>query len=177
LSSPEGSAGGGRTGQVSIRPAQRADVPLLFSLVRELADYERAPEAVTGSEELLSEALFGERPAAEALIAEIDGQAAGFALFFQTFSTWLCRRGLWLEDLYVSPSHRGSGVGGALLGHLARTAVQRGCGRIEWAVLEWNTPAVSFYARLGAERLDEWRVFRLSGESLARLGGGSTPGS
>jgi GNAT superfamily N-acetyltransferase len=161
---------------IRIRPAERTDVALLFSLIVELAKYERAAELVTGDEELLHAALFGARPHAEAVIAELGepgapraDAVAGFALFFGTFSTWLCRPGLWLEDLYVSPEYRGAGVGRALLSHLARVAVERGCGRLEWSALHWNTPALEFYEALGARRLDEWQGFRLDGEALARL--------
>ncbi len=152
--------------QVSIRPAREADVELLFSLIVELAEYERAPEKVVGSPELLRIALFGEVPAAEAVIAERSGVAVGFALFHGTFSTWECRPGLWLEDLYVPERHRRGSVGGALFRHVARVAVERGCPRLEWAALDWNTPALDFYERLGAEVLDEWKLHRLSGEAL-----------
>ncbi len=155
-----------------IRAATRSDVELLFSLVRELAEYERAAERVVGTPELLESALFGERPVAEAVVAELGGVPAGFALFFTTFSTWLCLRGMWLEDLYVSPEHRRAGIGAALLEHVARIAVERGYGRLEWSALNWNTPAIRFYEQMGAERLHEWQVFRLDGESLARAGGG-----
>jgi GNAT superfamily N-acetyltransferase len=154
---------------VLIRDAERLDVPLIFSLIVELATYERAPEHVTGSEELLDEALFGDDPFAEAVIAELDRDPVGFALFYRTFSTWQCRPGIWLEDLYVSPSRRRAGVGQALLRHVARVALERGCGRLEWSVLDWNEPAIKFYAGLGAERLDEWDVFRLQGETLRRV--------
>jgi len=151
-----------------IRDAAPADVALIFSLIRELAEYERAADRVSGNEELIAAALFGERPVAEAVIAEIDAGPVGFALFFTTFSTWLCRPGLWLEDLYVRPEHRGLGVGRALLAHVAGIAVERGYGRVEWSALHWNTPALRFYEGVGAARLDEWRVFRLDGETLAR---------
>jgi GNAT superfamily N-acetyltransferase len=164
------------SGDVRIRPAERADVPLLLSMVVELAEYERAADQVTGSEELLETALFGPHPAAEAVIAELGGApeprphgAVGFALFYTTFSTWLCRPGIWLEDLYVSPAHRGSGVGGTLISHLARLAVQRGCGRLDWSALDWNVTAVRFYEKLGATRLNEWRGFRLSGPDLEHV--------
>jgi GNAT superfamily N-acetyltransferase len=152
-----------------IRAAERVDVPLIFSLIVELAEYERARERAVGSEALLSEALFGEDPVAEALIAELDGRPVGFALYFRTFSTWLCRPGLWLEDLYVSPEHRRAGVGGELLSHLARIAVERGYGRVEWSALDWNTPALTFYEDIGAERLEEWRVHRLDGDALRAM--------
>jgi GNAT superfamily N-acetyltransferase len=161
---------------VEIRDARPDDVPLLFSLIVELATYERAADRVVGSEELLHAALFGDRPDAEAVIASLDGEPAGFALFFGTFSTWLCRPGLWLEDLYVSPSRRRGGVGRALLSHVASRAVQRGCGRLEWAVLDWNAPALSFYEALGAEAMREWETLRLSGAALARLADGPEAG-
>jgi GNAT superfamily N-acetyltransferase len=152
-----------------IRDAAPADVALIFSLVRELADYERAADRVMGNEELLAAALFGESPVAEAVIAEIGAAPVGFALFFTTFSTWLCLPGLWLEDLYVRPDQRGLGVGRTLLVHVAGIAMERGYGRVEWSALHWNTPALRFYEGMGAERLDEWRVFRLDGERLARV--------
>jgi GNAT superfamily N-acetyltransferase len=154
-----------------IRDAERADVELIFALIGELADYERAAERVVGTPELLAESLFGDDAVAEAVIAELGGATAGFALWFRTFSTWLCRPGLWLEDLYVSPRHRRAGVGRALLAHVARIAVERGYGRVEWSALHWNTPALDFYAALGAERLHEWQVHRLHGEALARAAG------
>jgi GNAT superfamily N-acetyltransferase len=154
---------------VRIREARPDDVELIFSLIVELADYERAAERVVGTPELLADALFGSDPAAEAVIAEVDGQPAGFALWFRTMSTWLCRPGLWLEDLYVSPRQRRAGIGRALLGDVARLAVERGYGRVEWSALHWNTPALDFYEALGAERLHEWRVHRLDGEALQRI--------
>jgi GNAT superfamily N-acetyltransferase len=157
------------TAGLRIRAAERVDVPLIFSLIVELAEYERARERAVGSEALLTEALFGEDPVAEAVIAELDDRPVGFALYFRTFSTWLCRPGLWLEDLYVSPEHRRAGVGRELLAHLARTAVERGYGRVEWSALDWNTPALNFYEGIGAERLEEWRVHRLEGDALRRM--------
>jgi GNAT superfamily N-acetyltransferase len=166
----------GLTAAIWIREARREDIPLLFSLITELAEYERAADDVTGTEELLHEALFGPSPSAEAVIAELDGAPVGFALFFATFSTWLCRSGLWLEDLYVSPRHRRAGVGAALLEHVAQVAVDRGCGRVEWSALHWNTPALDFYDKLGAERMHEWLTFRLSGHALERVAGGPDPG-
>lgn len=149
-----------------IRPAVPGDVELIFGLICELAEYERAPDQVTGTPELLATALFGEHPAAEALIAERDGQPVGFALFHGTFSTWECRPGLWLEDIYVPPEHRRFGVGGALLARVAATAVARGCARLEWAALDWNEPALDFYRTLEAKRLDEWVLHRLDGPRL-----------
>jgi GNAT superfamily N-acetyltransferase len=162
-------------GSLRIRPAEPADVELIFSLIVELAEYERARELVVGTPELLSSALFGGDPAAKSVIAELDGEPAGFALWFRTFSTWLCLPGLWLEDLYVSPQHRRAGVGRALLVHVARVAADNGYGRVEWSALHWNTPALEFYARLGAERLQEWQIHRLTGEALARLAAGAGP--
>jgi GNAT superfamily N-acetyltransferase len=157
---------------VHIRAAQRADVPLVLSLVRELAGYERAADQVLGTEELLAEALFGADPVAETLIAEVAGRPAGFALFYRTFSTWLCLPGLWLEDLYVSPAHRRTGVGRALLAHLAGIALDRGYGRLEWSALGWNTPALDFYSSIGATELEEWQQYRLTGASLREAAAG-----
>lgn len=154
-----------------IRDAGPDDVELIFSLIVELADYERARDRVVGTPDLLHESLFGEDRVGEAVIAEVDGKTAGFALWFRTFSTWLCRPGLWLEDLYVSPDQRRSGVGRALLAHVARIAVQRGYGRVEWSALHWNTPALDFYEALGAERMHEWQVHRLEGAALERVAG------
>ena len=153
---------------VEIRPAQPADAELIVSLVAELAEYERAPQAVKATPDRLREALFGPEPHAEALIAELGDEPVGFALFFGTFSTWECRPGIWIEDLYVREAHRRSGVGGALLARVADVAVQRGCARLEWAALGWNTPALDFYAKLGAEQLHQWVMLRLSGQALRR---------
>jgi GNAT superfamily N-acetyltransferase len=161
---------------LTIRAAEPADVELIFSLIIELAEYERARERVVGTPELLHESLFGDDRVAEAVIAEVDGDTAGFALWFRTFSTWLCRPGLWLEDLYVSPRLRRGGVGRALLAHIARIAVERGYGRVEWSALHWNTPALDFYEAQGAEVLHEWRVHRLEGEALKLVAGGSSSG-
>jgi GNAT superfamily N-acetyltransferase len=158
---------------VQIRPARPDDVGLIFSLIVELAEYERAPEQVRGTPELLARALFGPEPSAEAVIAELDDrEPAGFALFHGTFSTWECRPGIWLEDLYVPARHRRSGVGLALLAAVASIAVERGCARLEWAALDWNEPALDFYARLASRRLDEWVMHRLEGPALERLAGG-----
>ncbi|WP_271299750.1 GNAT family N-acetyltransferase [Sphingomonas sp. CV7422] len=156
-----------------IRAATRDDVATLLRFVRELAAFEREPDAVVATEELLAEALFGERPAAEAVIAEADGVAQGFALFFHNFSTWTGRRGIYLEDLYVTPEARGRGVGGALLRHVAGLAVARGCTRFEWSVLDWNGDAIAFYRRMGAIGMDEWTVQRVSGAALTRLAAGA----
>ena len=156
---------------IQVRPAMSEDVPLILHLVRELAAFERAPDAVEATEAMLHAALFGARPVAEALIAELDGVPAGFALFFHNFSTWTGKPGIYLEDLYVTPEARGAGVGTALLRHLAGIALDRGCGRFEWAVLDWNTPAIDFYRAMGAKGMDEWRVQRVAGDALARLAG------
>lgn len=155
---------------VNIRPATPQDAALILRFIRELAEFEREPDAVKATEESLRHALFGER-SAEAVIAEQGGKPMGFALFFHNFSTWTGRKGLYLEDLYVTPEARGSGVGTALLRHLAAIALDRDCGRFEWAVLDWNTPAIDFYTAMGAESLDEWRVRRVTGEALAKLAG------
>ncbi len=160
---------------IAIRDATREDVGLLYSMVQALAAYERAPELVLGTAAMLEQSLFGPDPAAEAVIAEIDGAAAGFALFYTTFSTWRCRPGLWLEDLFVSPEHRRGGVGSALLTHVARIAVERDYPRLEWSALDWNEPALRFYAALGATTLDEWRMFRLDDHALQRVGGDAQP--
>jgi len=161
---------------IRIRPAARTDVAQLLLMITELAEFERARAQVTGTEEQLADGLFGARPLAGAVIAELDadvhganGAAVGFALFFPSFSTWLCRPGLYLEDLYVRPEYRGRGAGRMLLSHLARLAIERGCARLDWSALHWNTPAIEFYERLGATRLDEWLAFRLSGPDLARV--------
>lgn len=156
-----------------IRPAREQDVELIFSLIVELAVYERSPDQVRGNPELLRESLFGPAPAAEAVIAEREGEAVGFALFHGTFSTWECRPGLWLEDLYVPPAHRRDGVGEALLRHVAAIAVERGYPRLGWTALDWNEPALSFYAKLGAETLGEWQMLRLSGDALRHVAAGA----
>jgi GNAT superfamily N-acetyltransferase len=156
---------------IEIRPAEPRDVELIFALIQELAEYERAPDQVRGTRALLADALFGERPAAEALIAERGGSPLGFALFYVTFSTWECRPGLWLEDLFVPPEHRRSGVGRALLAALAATALDRGYTRLEWMALNWNEPALDFYEQLSATRLDEWVIHRLDGPRLAAAAG------
>ncbi|MGO9959980.1 MAG: N-acetyltransferase family protein [Solirubrobacteraceae bacterium] len=161
---------------VRVRPAVPADVEQIFAFIVELAEYERAPDQVTGSPQMLADALFGQEPCAEALVAEIDGAAAGFALFHGTFSTWECRPGIWLEDLYIPLAHRRSGVGRALLAQLSALAVNRGCPRLEWCALDWNAPALDFYQRVGAERLSEWELHRLSGDALRRVAAGQAPG-
>jgi len=152
-----------------IRPARVADVPIILKLIRDLATYERAPNEVTATEEQLVDVLFGERPAAEVLLAFERDTPVGFAIFFHNFSTWLGRRGLYLEDLFVKPEKRGKGYGRALLVDLARIARDRGCGRMEWAVLDWNEPAIKFYRALGAKPMDEWTVFRLTRDGIGRL--------
>ena len=154
---------------LSLRPASIADVALILSFIRDLAEYERLAHEVVATEELLRETLFGARPGAEVVIAELDGAPVGFALFFHNFSTFLGRPGLYLEDLFVRPAARGHGVGRALLARLAAIAVERGCGRFEWAVLDWNEPAIGFYRKLGAVPLDDWTVQRVTGEALRRL--------
>ena len=156
---------------ITLRPAEPADAATILGFVRELAAFEREPDAVVATEPMLAAALFGERPAAEAVIAERDGEPVGFALFFANFSTWTGRQGLYLEDLYVTPAARGAGVGKALLVHLAGIARDRGWARFEWSVLDWNTPAVEFYRAMGAQPMDEWTVQRVSGEALERLAG------
>lgn len=151
----------------TIRPATAADVDTLFDLVRALADYEHLAHAVTGSARQLGEHLFGPRPLAEAILAEIDGRAVGFALYFTTYSTFLTRPGLYLEDIFVRPEHRRLGIGRALIERVMATAAERGCGRMEWSVLEWNTPAIEFYKSLGADVLPDWRIARLTGAALS----------
>ncbi|HYT93349.1 MAG TPA: GNAT family N-acetyltransferase [Gemmataceae bacterium] len=154
-----------------IRPATAADTPAIARLIRGLADYERLAHTVTLDEDQLREHLFGPRPFAEVLLAEEAGEVVGFALFFSTYSTFRGQPGIYLEDLFVQPEFRGHGHGKALLTALARLAVERGCGRLEWAVLNWNKPAIDFYRALGAIRLDDWTLYRVHGESLAALGG------
>jgi GNAT superfamily N-acetyltransferase len=152
-----------------IRPARAEDVPLILELIRELATYERAPDEVAATEEQLVDVLFGERPAAEVLLAFEGKSPIGFAVFFQNFSTWLGRPGLYLEDLFVKPEKRGKGYGRELLVALAKIARDRACGRMEWAVLDWNEPAIKFYRALGAKPMDEWTVFRLTRDGIAEL--------
>jgi GNAT superfamily N-acetyltransferase len=155
---------------LTIRPAVVADVPAIAELIRGLARYEKLEQAVTMTEELLEKNLFGEKRFAETLLAEAAGQPIGFALFFHNFSTFLALPGIYLEDLFVVPEHRGRGVGRALLKALARIAVERGSGRLEWSVLDWNRDAIGFYERLGAKPNSEWTVYRLAGEALTKLG-------
>ena len=152
---------------VSVRPAERRDVAVILGFIRELAEYEHLTHEVVADEGALERCLFGERPVVEAIIAECESAAVGFALFFPTFSTFLGRPGLYLEDIYVRPEMRGKGFGRLLFDHVARLAVQRGCGRLEWAVLDWNEPAIRFYERLGARAMDDWTTYRLTGDSLS----------
>jgi GNAT superfamily N-acetyltransferase len=159
-------------GAVSVRAATPADVPQIYDFIVELAVYEREPDAVTGTREMLDDALFGPHPSAEALIAEVAGEAVGFAVFHGTFSTWECAPGIWLEDLFVPERHRRLGAGYALLSHLAALAIERGCPRMEWHALDWNELALGFYERLGAERLSEWELHRLQGPALERVASG-----
>jgi GNAT superfamily N-acetyltransferase len=153
----------------TIRNATAADVPLILQLIRELATYERAPNNVVATEGGLREVLFGPEPSAKVMLAFEENEPVGFAVYFFNFSTWLGLPGLYLEDLFVKPETRGRGYGRALLIHLARIARDRGCGRMEWAVLDWNDPAIGFYRKLGAEPLEEWTVFRLRRDGIERL--------
>jgi GNAT superfamily N-acetyltransferase len=155
--------------EIHIRPATEADVPLIVRLIHGLAEYERLLHECEATEERVRASLFGPKPDAEVVIAEADGVPAGFALFFHNYSTFLARRGIYLEDLFVFPEFRGRGIGRALLVHLARLAVARECGRLEWSVLDWNEPAIRFYRSLGAVPMDEWTVQRVTGEALDRL--------
>ena len=156
--------------KLEIVPASRVDIPLIRQLILELAEYERAlPGEAPVTEKDLADTLFGEHPAAEVLIAYVDNHPVGFALFFHNYSTWLGKRGIYLEDLFVRPPARKRGVGFALLRELARLAVERDCGRVEWSVLKWNQLAIDFYKRIGAREQEEWSTFRLTGEPLQRL--------
>ncbi|PYO49717.1 MAG: GNAT family N-acetyltransferase [Gemmatimonadetes bacterium] len=155
-----------------IVPATRDDIPLIRQFILELAEYERArPGEAPVTEKDIAETLFGEHRAAEVLIAYLGDEPAGFALFFHNYSTWLGNRGIYLEDLFVKPAFRKTGVGFALLRELARIAVDRKCGRVDWAVLNWNELAISFYKQIGARHMDEWSIFRLSGDALTRVAG------
>lgn len=155
--------------EVDIRFATEGDVPLLLSFIKELAEYEKLSHEVTVTEEILRDSLFGERRVAEALLAYSGGESAGFALFFHNFSTFLGRPGIYLEDLHVRPEFRGSGIGRTLLVHLAKLTEERGCGRLEWSVLNWNEPSIGFYKSLGAVAMDNWTVYRLSRDALWKL--------
>ena len=156
---------------VRLRFAQRQDAALVLSFIRELAEYEKLGHQVVADEDTLADSLFGEHPAAEVVFAEVDGEPAAFALFFHNYSTFLGRRGLYLEDLYVRPRFRGEGLGRLLMAFLARLAIERGCGRFEWWVLDWNSDAIRFYRDLGASGMDDWTVQRITGEALQRLAG------
>ncbi len=154
---------------VHIRSATADDAALILGFIRELAIYERAEHSVQTDEVGIRASLFGADARAQALVCERDGQAIGYAVYFHNYSTWLGRNGIYLEDLYISPEHRGSGAGKALLQHIARLAVAQGCGRFEWSVLDWNTPAIDFYKAAGAVAQDEWTVYRLQGDALRRF--------
>lgn len=162
---------------IDIRPALRDDVPAILGLIRELAEYEKLTHLLAASEADIDRELFGERPVAEALVARTGGNTVAFALYFHNMSTFLGRRGLWLEDLYVRPDYRRAGIGEALLRSVARIAAERGCGRFEWSVLDWNQPAIDFYRKLGADILPDWRVCRVTGPALAALAHPSQNGS
>lgn len=154
----------------ALRPARPDDLAAIVGLIRELADYEKLSHLVVVTPQSLHPHLFGARPAAEAVVAEIDSVVVGFALFFTNFSTFLGRPGLYLEDLYVQPAHRGRGLGKAMLQHLGALAVERGCGRFEWSVLDWNETAIGFYRKMGATVMPDWRICRLTGPALAAFG-------
>lgn len=154
---------------ITIRAARAADVPLVLAFIRELAVYERLEHQVVATEADVAAALFGPRPYAQVVLGCLGDEAVGFALFFHNFSTFLGKPGIYLEDLFVRPAARGAGVGRRLLAHLAQLALERGCGRLDWAVLDWNEPSIGFYRGLGAAALDDWKTFRLSGDALARL--------
>ncbi len=156
-------------GEVRVRAASEEDLPLILTFIKELAEYERLSHEVVATEESLREHLFGERPVAEVIVAEGGTDPAGFALFFHSFSTFLGRPGIYLEDLYVRPEFRGRGMGRVLLVHLARLARERGCGRLEWSVLDWNEPAIGFYRGIGASPVGGWTVYRVTGEALEDL--------
>jgi GNAT superfamily N-acetyltransferase len=154
---------------VSLRSATAADVPQILAYIQGLADYEKLTHACVATEDSLRQTLFGPRPYAEVILGEYDGEPAGFALFFHNYSTFRAAPGIYLEDLYVLPERRGHGVGKALLKQLAKLAVERGCARLEWSVLDWNAPAIAFYKSLGAEPQDEWTIFRVTGDALSTL--------
>jgi GNAT superfamily N-acetyltransferase len=155
--------------KIRIVPATQPDIPLILEMIRGLAEYERLTHLVTATEERLSNTLFGSNPAAEVLLAHWELECAGFALFFPNYSTFLAQPGIYLEDLYVKPHLRGKGIGLALLVRVAGIAVERGCGRVEWGVLDWNQQAIQFYQKLGAVPQDEWTKYRLTGEAIERL--------
>jgi GNAT superfamily N-acetyltransferase len=158
-------------GNITLRAAVQTDAAVILKFIRALAEYENLSHTVIATEQSLNEHLFGPHPVAEALIASLDGQDVGFALFFRSFSTFLGKPGTYLEDLFVLTEVRGKGVGQALLAEVARIAIDRDCGRLEWAVLDWNDPAIGFYNKLGAIRLDDWTTYRVTGDALRRLGG------
>jgi len=155
----------------AIKPATKKDVPVILAFIRKLADYERLSHEVVASEELLRRTIFGQRRTAEVAIGYCRNEPVGFVLFFHNFSTFLGRPGIYIEDLFVEEAYRRRGFGGALLAYIAKLAVARGCGRLEWSVLDWNEPAINFYKKLGARPMDEWTVFRVTDESLNRLAG------
>ena len=157
------------TSDIDLQPATEADVPLMLQLIKALAEYERLGHEVVATEAMVRESFFGPAPHAQAVIARIGKDAVGLAIWFSTYSTFLSRPGIYLEDLFVLPEWRGKGIGRALLRHLARTAVEQGCGRIEWSVLDWNETAIRFYRSLGARPMDEWTVYRLTGDAINRL--------
>jgi GNAT superfamily N-acetyltransferase len=161
------------TPEISILPATIADVHVILSFIRKLAEYEKLSHEMKATESLLHENLFGPHPAAEAIIAKLTGVPVGFALFFPTFSTFVGKPGIWLEDLFVLPEHRSKGVGRALLRHVASLAVDRKCGRLEWSVLDWNEPALKVYRSIGAQPMSDWTTQRLTGDELLRLAGKS----
>jgi GNAT superfamily N-acetyltransferase len=159
---------------ITVRPATEADAGIILNFIRALAEYEKLTDMVIATERCLRKYLFGPHPVAQALIGSLDGSPVGFALFFQTFSTFLAKPGIYLEDLFVIPTARGKGVGHALLREVARIAIARDCGRLEWAVLNWNDPAIEFYEKLGARPLDDWTIYRITGDTLRILTDGST---
>jgi len=156
--------------KIEISEATERDVAVILDLIRQLAEYERLADRVTATEDQLRRTLFSARPAAEVLLAAVDGETVGFAVFFSTYSTFLAKPGLYLEDLFVKPHVRGQGIGTALLARLAQLAVERDCGRVEWTVLNWNEPSIRFYESLGAVPLNDWTAFRLTGDALTKLG-------
>jgi GNAT superfamily N-acetyltransferase len=158
--------------EIKISPAVDADVPIILEMIRGLAEYEKLLHIVSATEEQLRQTLFGARPGAEVLLAHSNGEPIGFALFFPNYSTFLAQPGIYLEDLFVKPHARGKGAGLALFAELARIAVARGCGRVEWSVLDWNEPSINFYKKLGAVAMDDWTTFRLTMEPLRRLASG-----
>jgi len=157
------------TASLRIERATERDVPLILRLIKALAEYERMADEVVATEDRVRETLFGAQPSAEVVVAYAGDEPAGFALYFHNYSTFLARPGLYLEDLFVVPKFRGRGYGKALLVHLARLAVERGCGRFEWSVLDWNEPAIGFYKKLGAQPMDTWKIFRMTGDALHEL--------